>query len=127
LYTSGELPHVNKILSKDQLLNLQELTKMMPISNDIKKYALEIVTKTRPDVNPTAKELLDYGASPRASIALILAGKAKALLNNRDHVRKEDLKEMAYPVLRHRLILNFESERKGVTTDDVVTKILKEV
>ena len=127
LYTSGAHPEVRKILSREQLLNLQELTKMMPISNDIKKYALDIVQKSRPAVNKTAKELLDYGASPRASISLILAGKAKALLNNRDHVRKEDLREMAYPVLRHRLILNFESERKGLTTDDVITSILKEV
>lgn len=127
LYTKGEMPQVRKILSKDQLLGVQELTRMVPISNELKKYALSIVVKTRPTNGGVAKELLDYGASPRASIGLILAGKAKALISGRDYVKKEDIRAMAYPVLRHRIILNFDSERQGMTTDDVINRILKEV
>lgn len=127
LYTGGETPTVREILGKEQLLCIQELTRKMPISDEIKKYSLNIVTKTRPENDGIAKEFLDYGASPRASIGLILAGKAKALISGRDYVSKRDIKEISYPVLRHRLILNFDSERKGITTDDVIEKILKEV
>lgn len=127
LYTGGETPTVRKSLSKKQLLGVQELTRMMPISNEIKKYVLDVIQKTRPENDGTAKEFLDYGASPRASIGLILAGKAKALIDGRDYVSKKDIREMAYPVLRHRLIPNFDSERKGITTDNVIKKILKEV
>jgi MoxR-like ATPase len=99
---------------------------MVPISNELKKYALDIVARTRPDRDSAAKEMLDYGASPRASIGIILAGKAKALISGRDYVKKEDIREMAFPVLRHRIILNFDSERKGITTDDVVKRILRD-
>jgi len=127
LYTSGASPSVKKILSKENLLNIQELTRMMPVSGDVKRYALTIVTKTRPTGEGVAKQFLDYGASPRASIGLILAGKAKALIGGRDYVKKDDIKEMAYPILRHRLILNFDAERQGMTTDDVITRILREV
>jgi len=126
LYTGEGIPAVRKVISRERLLQIQELTRMVPISNDLKKYALEIVSRTRPDRDPAAKEMLDYGASPRASIGLILAGKAKALISGRDYVKKEDIKEMAYPVLRHRMILNFDAERKGATTDDVIKKILKD-
>jgi len=92
------------------------------IANDLKKYAVKIVTSTR-----TKKDLIEYGGSPRASIGLVLAAKAKALLEGRKHVSKEDIKEMALPVLRHRIILNFEAERKGMTTDDAVKHILDKV
>ena len=125
LYTGGTMPSVRKIVSKEQLISIQELTRMMPVSNEVKRYALDIVSRTRPDKEGPAKELLDYGASPRASIGLILAGKAKALIDGRDFVRKEDIKEMAYPVLRHRIILNFDSERKGLTPDEAIKIILK--
>jgi MoxR-like ATPase len=127
LYTKGEMPTVRKIFSKEQLIGIQELTRMVPISNDLKRYALSIVVKTRPVKEGIAKEFLDYGASPRASIGLILAGKAKALISGRDYVKKEDIRAMAYPVLRHRIILNFDAERQGMSTDDVINKILQEV
>jgi MoxR-like ATPase len=127
LYTGDETPTVKTILGKEQLLGIQELTRKMPISDEIKKLSLDIVTKTRPEGAGVAKDFVDYGASPRASIGLILAGKAKALISGRDYVSKKDIKEMAYPILRHRLILNFDSERRGITTDDVIEKILKEV
>ncbi|MEA3255538.1 MAG: MoxR family ATPase [Candidatus Altiarchaeota archaeon] len=126
LYTGGKPPALRKIMDKEQLLGIQELTRMMPISNGIKKYVLKIVVKTRPENDGIAREFLDYGASPRASIGLILAGKARALIDGRDYVSRGDIEEMAYPVLRHRLILNFDSERRGITADNVIKKILKE-
>jgi len=127
LYTGETIPKTRRIIGKEKLLAIQELTRKIPIANEVKEYALNIVTKTRPITDGTAKKYLDYGASPRATIGLVLAAKARALINGRNYVSKEDIREMAYPVLRHRLILNFESERKGITTDDVIGEILKEV
>ncbi len=127
LYTGETVPKTRKVIGKEKLLAIQELTRKIPIANEVKEYALDIVTKTRPITDGTAKKYLDYGASPRATIGLVLAAKARALINGRNYVSKEDIREMAYPVLRHRLILNFESERKGITTDDVIGEILKEV
>ncbi|MBU0461466.1 MAG: AAA family ATPase, partial [Nanoarchaeota archaeon] len=77
-------------------------------------------TKTR-----TNKDMIEYGASPRASIGLILAAKARALLNGRPYVSLEDIKAMSYPVLRHRIILSFNAEREGKTSDDVISELWK--
>ena len=117
---SAVLANAKTLLSKDSLKLLQNLTRQVPIADDIKKRALEIVAKTR-----TTKDLIEYGASPRASIGLILAAKAKALLNGRKYVSAKDVEEMAYPVLRHRIILNFKAEREGKTPDDVIREIMK--
>ncbi|MFH1400556.1 MAG: AAA family ATPase, partial [Nanoarchaeota archaeon] len=108
------------LLNKQSLQNLQILTREVPIANDLKKKAVEIVAATR-----QRKDLIEYGASPRASIGIILAAKAHALLNGRKYVSQKDLEAMAYPVLRHRLILNFKAEREGKTADDVISAILK--
>jgi len=120
-YTKAQgVGRVRTLLSKDSLRLLQNLTRQVPIADDIKKRALEIETKTR-----TAKDLIEYGASPRASIGLILAAKAKALINGRKYVSVKDIEDMAYPVLRHRIILNFKAEREGKTPDDVIREIMK--
>jgi len=115
-------PKLKKMLSKQQLIHLQQIARQMPIANDVKKRVINLVHATR-----TKKELIQYGASPRASIGLILAAKARALIKGRNHVSTEDIETMAYPVLRHRIILNFDAERKGMTTDDAVTELLKQV
>ena len=72
-------------------------------------------------------DFIEYGASPRASIGLILAAKARALVNSRNFVSNEDIEAMAYPILRHRIILTFESERRGITQDQVIKEILSKV
>jgi len=110
------------LLNKHHLISLQSLTRQVPIANDIKKRAVQIIESTR-----NSKESLQYGASPRASIGLVLASKAMALIKGRNHVSNEDIEEMAYPVLRHRIILNFEAERKGMTTDDAIKGILSKI
>ena len=110
------------LLNKNHLLSLQTLTRQVPIANDIKNRAIKIITATR-----TNKDVIHYGASPRASIGILLASKARALLKGRNHVSAEDINEMAYPILRHRIILNFEAERKGMTTDDAIKHILDKV
>jgi MoxR-like ATPase len=118
-YTGNVMPEVNKIITKDEVLQLQKLTRDVPISDELKKKVINIVGQTRVD-----KEYIEYGASPRASIGLILASKAKALICGRNFVSEEDIQVMVYPVLRHRIILNFESQRKGITHDQVINSIL---
>ncbi|MBN2454458.1 MoxR family ATPase [Candidatus Woesearchaeota archaeon] len=110
------------VLNKDKVFELQNLTRQVPIAKDLKERILKLVTATR-----MQKDMIDYGASPRASIGLVVACKARALINGRNHVSAEDIKEMAYPVLRHRIILNFEAERKGLTNDDAITQLLQKV
>jgi MoxR-like ATPase len=121
-YTRNIVPKVDKVISKSEVLQLQKLTRDVPIAEDIKNRAIKIVTSTR-----VKGENIEYGASPRASIGIILAAKARALMNGRNYVSREDVDAMAYPVLRHRVILTFESERKGMTSDNVIANILKNV
>ncbi len=118
-YTGSSEPTVSSVVTKEEVLALQRICRDIPVSDDLKKAAVNLVLATR------KWEGVQYGASPRASIGLILAGKARAFLLGRNYVSKEDLHVMAYPVLRHRIILNFEAERKGLTRDQVVTDILK--
>ncbi len=121
-YTKSETPKITKGLDKSTLLDLQKLTRQVPISEELKQRVLSIVAMTRKD-----KEHIEYGASPRASIGLILAAKARALIQGRNFVSKEDIDYMAYPVLRHRLILTFEAERNGMTPDQAIEDIIKKV
>jgi MoxR-like ATPase len=111
---------VRKVIDGEELMRFQTYTRQVPIANDLKTYVLKIIDRTRKD-----KDLIEYGASPRASIGLILAAKASALLDGRNFVSKKDIETLAYPVLRHRIILNFEAERKGMTTDDAIKKLLE--
>ncbi len=110
------------MLNKNHLLTLQGLTRQVPIANDIKQRAVKIIHATRSN-----KEIIQYGASPRASIGLILASKARALIQGRNHVSNDDLNFLAYPILRHRIVLNFEAERKGMSVDDAIKSILDKV
>jgi len=119
-YTSSEKPpKLPVVIDKKALIALQSLARKVPIANDLKQKIVKLVGSTRRTDN-----LIEYGASPRASIGLILASKARALVHGRAHVSSEDIVKMAYPILRHRIILNFEAERKGIKTDDAITELL---
>ncbi len=120
-YTGHTEPEVERVITRRELLSLQQLTRDVPISDDLKRAAIEAIISTR------NWEGVEYGVSPRASIGLILASKARALLNGRDYVSRDDLETMARPILRHRIILTFDSERRGVTTDQVISDILKSI
>ena len=111
---------LRKVFTGEELIKMQQLTRQVPIANDIKKYAVELVALTR-----NKKDLIEYGASPRASLSLIMAAKARALINGRKYVSKEDIQNMAYPVLRHRIILSFEAERKNMSEDTVIKDLMK--
>ncbi len=108
------------VLNKDSIQYLQHLAKQVPIANDLKKYIVDIINKTR-----KKKDLIEYGASPRASIGLTIASKARALIEGRKFVSKTDINKMVYPVLRHRIILSFEAERQGLDEDAVIKTLLK--
>ena len=111
-----------KVLNKERVFFLQNKVLEMPIANDLKQKAVNLILLTR-----NSKNLIEYGASPRASLALIMTSKARALMMGRNHVSSEGIITMAYPVLRHRIIMNFEAERKGMTTDDAVTELIKKL
>ncbi|MFB6209404.1 MAG: LAGLIDADG family homing endonuclease [Candidatus Nanohaloarchaea archaeon] len=114
-------PKLENVLSKPSLIKLQEFTRQVPIADDIKHRAVEIVSETR------EHEDLNYGASPRASINLVLAGKGRALVEGRNYVSESDIDRMAKPVLRHRLGINFRAEKEGKDEDDVIEEIVDEV
>ncbi|MFQ5621579.1 MAG: hypothetical protein ACE5FT_07125, partial [Candidatus Nanoarchaeia archaeon] len=119
-YTEDKaLPKLKPVLKKSSILSLQRLVRQIPISNDLKKYCVDIVNKTR-----TKKDLIEYGASPRASMGLVLSSKARALMDGRKYVSKTDVNAMSLPILRHRIILNFEAERQGLEADAVIKKLL---
>lgn len=120
-YTSGEAPKVQGAIEPSTLLQLQSLTREVPISEENRDSALSLVRRSR------GLETLDYGASPRASINLVLAAKARALIEGRSYVSIEDIKEVAFPVLRHRILLSFQAEREGLSTDDVIGELVSEL
>ncbi len=119
-YTAQSSPETSRGISKETLVSLQKLTKDVPIAEDLKDRTIRLVIRTRDG------GAIEYGASPRASIAIILAAKARALIHGRNYVAEEDVIAMSYPVLRHRIILSFEAERSGVTPDDAIEDLLIE-
>jgi MoxR-like ATPase len=111
---------VEQALTKQEVAEAQGLVREMPIADDLRDAAIDLVRKTR------EAEQLSFGASPRASMALVLASKARAFLEGRTHVTVEDLQWMAKPVLRHRVAVDFRAEREGVTPDDAVANLVSE-
>lgn len=127
--TTAEIPKVEKILDPQAILDLQELVLKVPVSEDVVKYAVELVRKTRPNSDEApdyVAEFLNWGAGPRAGQALILGGKAKALLDGRLTVAREDIDDLLYPVLRHRILTNFQAEAEGISTDDIIGRLLND-
>jgi len=116
--TLQDSPPVERVINQQGLLEIQELVRQVPVADDLKNEAVSLVQRTR------NHEDIDYGASPRASMGLVLASKARALLEGRTHVSKEDLSAMAPPVLRHRIILDFQAEREGLSPDDVIADLV---
>lgn len=128
--TKSEVPQVSKVISKERLLEMQDFIRDVPIAEPIQNYALKIVLATHPTgeyaIDMTRK-YVRYGASPRGCQALILSGKARALLDGRYNVSFSDIKKSTSGALRHRIILNFEGEAEGIHTDNLIDKILSEI
>ncbi|WP_210462301.1 AAA family ATPase [Rufibacter roseolus] len=127
--TGGKRETVQSILSGPEILALQSLVREVTISDDLVSYVARVVRATRPAESPVPfiQEFVRWGAGPRAGQALILTAKARALLQGRFAVTLPDLQAMAYPVLRHRVLVNFTAEADNITTDKVVEELLKGV
>ena len=113
-----------------RLQALQQLARQVPIASHVTDYAVRVVLSTHPetdDVPEFTTRFVRFGASPRAAQAIVLAAKIFALLNGRLNVSFDDIRRVAPPALRHRIILNFDAEAKNVTTDDVIRALLKAV
>ncbi|MCL6503030.1 MAG: MoxR family ATPase [Pirellulales bacterium] len=117
------------VLAGEEILQLQQMVRQVPVSDHVIRYVLALVRQTRPG-EPTAppfiQDQLNWGAGPRAVQNLILGGKARALLHGRTHVTTEDVQALACPVLRHRLVVNFAAESEGITPDQVIGRLVAE-
>lgn len=111
---------INEILNRDKIEEIKQIIKEIHIDEKLMEYVLDIVFKTRETNNYIA-----CGASPRASIALVISAKANAFLEGRDHVLPQDIKRVIYDVLRHRIILTYEAEAEGKNVEDIITGILE--
>lgn len=128
--TESAKPQINRVLTKEQITELQALVRQVPVASHVKDYAVRLVLATHPKTEtaaPIANQYLRFGSSPRGGQTLILAAKVRALTHGRFNVSFEDIQAVAASALRHRLILNFEAEAEGVTTDLIIEQILKDV
>jgi MoxR-like ATPase len=118
------------VLSGQEILDLQDIVRRVPIADQVMDYALRLTRSTRltaPDCPGYIKDWLSWGAGPRASQYLVLGAKARAILKGRFYVSGEDVASVAHPVLRHRLITNFSAEAEGINSDRVVDRLLQEI
>jgi MoxR-like ATPase len=128
--TEGRSAKVEKVLDRENLLELQRLVRQVPVATHVKDYAVRLVLATHPKSDTAAaitNQYLRFGSSPRGGQCLLLAGKVRALTEGRFNVSFDDIQAVATAALRHRLILNFEAEAEGVTTDQVIAQILQDV
>ena len=127
--TSGAVFSVSEVIGKSKILELQKFVPNIYVDDKIKDYITDIVFATRKpeDYGLDINGMIDYGASPRASIWLTMAAKANALLNERGYVLPEDVKEIAFEVLRHRILISYEAEAEDLTSDDIIKQILDKI
>ncbi|MHC4446243.1 MAG: AAA family ATPase [Planctomycetota bacterium] len=122
---------LSPVLGREDVLRLQNLVRQVPVADHVVRYALRIARLTRvrePSPKPAVVEnYVSWGAGPRASQYLVLGAKAKAILSGASHVMPEHIQAVALPVMRHRIVTNFNAEADGVTTDDIVNDLLKQV
>ncbi|MBN2101505.1 MAG: MoxR family ATPase [Candidatus Aenigmarchaeota archaeon] len=120
---------VNPVIQAKEIIEMQEDVKKVYLNEKIEDYIVKIVDATRNPSNYKIKlgQYIEWGCSPRASIGLFIASKAAALINGRTYVTPNDVKEVALPVMRHRLIPNYEGMAEGIKTDDIIKEILKKI
>jgi len=127
--TSGIDNELNIIIDRGDLLLYQDLVRRVPIADNVIEFAVDLVSKTRPQSDRAFAAVsgwIEWGAGPRASQYLVLGAKAKAVLDGRPAPEIDDIKAMARPVLRHRLITNFNAEAEGLSTDDILSILLED-
>jgi len=128
--TGDEEPDLKEVVDGPSILEFQHVVRRVPVADHVMEYATALVRATRPD-EPEApdfvKKLMAWGAGPRASLNLIIAGKARAALRGRSHVAIDDVQALCLPVLRHRIIPNFAARSEGMTPDSLIAKLLDEI
>ncbi len=125
--TRVDLPEVSACTNAEEILRFQWLVRQVPVSESVNRFAVNLVRATRPsepDAPEVVKRFVNFGASVRATMFLNLAAKAKALLDGRYHVTTDDIRAMALPVLRHRVLCNYFAESENLTVDDVLNRML---
>ncbi len=127
--TTGRIQaDIQKVISESEILSLQAMVRDVLVSDHVIRYALTLVRQTRirqPGATDSIKQKVSWGAGPRAVQFLVLGGKTRALLHGRTHVTTEDIKALAVPVLRHRVVVSFGAAADGVTSDDVIREIVE--
>ena len=119
----------NAVVNGETILKMRELAKEVPVVPDVLYYAMRLVSRTHPELDDSgevAKKYIKYGCSPRACQAFITAAKVRALIEGRFNVSYEDIDALAYPVLRHRMKINYAAMNEKLTVDDVITKLIEE-
>ena len=128
--TTGQTSEVlKKVISREDLLSYQDLVRRVPVAENVVEYAVDLVASTRPSstIAPDfIKDWIERGAGPRASQYLVLGAKAKAVLDGRPTPNIDDIKDLVLPVLRHRILPNFNAEADGLSADDILLKLLEE-
>lgn len=128
--TGTQRVEVHPVLDGPKILQMRELCRSVPIASHVSKYAVRLIVATHPDSespSEAAKKYVRFGASPRGAQSLILGAKVNALMEGRFNVSFADIRKIATPALRHRLILNFEGEAEGITTETIIERILDEI
>jgi len=128
--TTTEPEPIRQVFSGEDLLRFHEVVRKVPIAEDVVRYAVRISTASRPGPDNSldfVNEWVTWGAGLRASQYMVLGAKARALLHGRSHVKFEDIRTLAHPVLRHRVLINYRAEAEGVIVDDLVDRLLKSV
>ena len=121
---------INKVLDGEEIVEMRKLIREIKLAESVKEYALKIVLGTHPELeysNDIVKKYVEAGASPRAAQGIISAAKVRAIMEGRFNVSFEDIKVLAKPILRHRIILNFESITEGLKAEDIVDKIIEDL
>ncbi len=128
LTTTTQTPEAEIVTNGEEILDFQQLVRMTPVAESVARYAIELVRATRPTQNGDApdfiKKYVNFGASVRAAQFLVLAGKARALMHGRFHVTYDDVRALATPIMRHRVLLNFHAESDRLNTDEILRRLL---
>ncbi|NND15303.1 MAG: MoxR family ATPase, partial [Eudoraea sp.] len=125
--TNDEFPQVDTLFSADEILEVQHLVRRIPVPDNVVEYAVNLVSSTRPGLESASdyvKQYVDWGAGPRASQNLILAGKAHAAVHGKYSPDIEDVQAVAYGILRHRIIKNYKAEAEGITEETLIRQLL---
>ncbi|MEO8166460.1 MAG: MoxR family ATPase, partial [Betaproteobacteria bacterium] len=120
-------PSVKRVLEQGQILQMRETARAIPVARPVQEYAIKLTLATHPEsdqAHETAKKFVRFGSSPRGTQALILGAKVHALMNDRVYVSGDDVRAVALPALRHRVLLNFEAEAQRLDADTILAKIL---